>query len=76
MIRTVCAAGHPKEVVARLNAALVQRLGDSAVQARLRDLGLDRGPAERQTPEGLAGFQRAEIERWWPILKSASFKAE
>ncbi len=66
----------PREVIAKLNAAVVEALADPAVQARLADLGLLIVPREQQTPEALGAFQKAEIERWWPILKEAGIKAE
>ena len=66
----------PKEPVRRLNAAMVQALADPAVQARLAELGLDIASRELQTPEGLAGFHKAEIEKWWPIIKAAAIKVQ
>ena len=66
----------PKEVVARLNAATREALADPALQKRFSDLGLDVAPREQQTPEGLAAFQKAEIEKWWPIIKSAGIGAQ
>ena len=69
-------AGTPKEVIAKLNAAMVQTLADPAVRARFADLGLDVASREQQTPEGLAAFHKAEIEKWWPIIKAAGIKAE
>jgi tripartite-type tricarboxylate transporter receptor subunit TctC len=68
--------GVPKEMIGRLNAAMVQALADPAVKARIADLGLDIASREQQTPEGLAAFQKAEIEKWWPIIKAAGIKAE
>ena len=68
--------GTPPEVVAQLGAAMVESLADADVRARFADLGLDIAAAEQQTPRGLAAFHRAEIERWWPVLKSAGFKAD
>jgi tripartite-type tricarboxylate transporter receptor subunit TctC len=68
--------GTPGEPIARLNAAMVQALADPAVQARLADLGLDVASRELQTPEGLASFHKAEIEKWWPIIKAAGIKVE
>jgi tripartite-type tricarboxylate transporter receptor subunit TctC len=68
--------GTPKEAIARLNAAMVQALADPAVQARLAELGLDVASPELQTPEGLAAFHKAEIEKWWPIIKGAGIKVE
>jgi tripartite-type tricarboxylate transporter receptor subunit TctC len=68
--------GTPREPIARLNAAMVQALADPAVRARLADLGLDIAPSELQAPEGLAAFHKAEIDKWWPIIKAAGIKAE
>jgi tripartite-type tricarboxylate transporter receptor subunit TctC len=61
----------PKEIVARLNAATVEALADPAIQKRFSELGLDVAPREQQTPEGLAAFQKAEIDKWWPVIKAA-----
>jgi len=63
--------GTPKDIVAKLNAATVEALADPAIQKRFTDLGLDIAPRAQQTPEGLAAFQKTEIEKWWPIIKSA-----
>jgi tripartite-type tricarboxylate transporter receptor subunit TctC len=68
--------GTPKDIVAKLNGAMVQALADPATRARFADLGLDVASREQQTPDGLAAFQRAEIEKWWPIIKTANVKAE
>src|SRR6195256_1891519 len=61
----------PKEIIAKLNAATVEALADPAIQKRFMELGLDVAPREQQTPEGLAAFQKAEIDKWWPIIKAA-----
>ncbi len=66
----------PKEIVARLNAALVQALADPLVRTRFADLGLDIASREQQSPEGFAAFHKAEIEKWWPIIKAANIKVE
>ena len=63
--------GTPKEIIAKLNAATVEALADPAIQKRFSELGLDVAPREQQTPAGLAAFQKAEIDKWWPIIKSA-----
>src|SRR3981081_3542614 len=68
--------GTPKEVIARLNAATVEALADPAIQKRFTELGLDVAPRQQQTPEGLAAFQKAEIEKWWPIIKTAGIGAQ
>ncbi len=63
--------GTPKDIIAKLNAATVEALADPVLQKRFSDLGLDVAPRAQQTPEGLAAFQKAEIDKWWPIIKSA-----
>jgi tripartite-type tricarboxylate transporter receptor subunit TctC len=68
--------GTSREVIAMLNAAVMDALADAGVRKRLGDLGLTIVSRERQTPEALGTFQRAEIERWWPILREAGIKAE
>jgi tripartite-type tricarboxylate transporter receptor subunit TctC len=68
--------GTPKDIVAKLNAAMVQALADPAVRARLSELGMDVASREQQTPEGLAAFHKAEVEKWWPIIKAANIKGE
>jgi len=68
--------GMPKDIVARLNAAATHALADPAVARRLTDLGLETLPPEQQTAEALATLQRAEIEKWWPIIKAANIKPE
>ena len=68
--------GTPKDIIAKLNAAMVEALADPAVKARFTELGLDVAPREQQTPEGLAVFQKAEIDKWWPIIKDAGISAQ
>ena len=68
--------GTPREVIARLNAAMVEALADPAIRAKFADMGLDIAPRELQAPEGLAAFNKAEIEKWWPVLRAAGIKAE
>jgi tripartite-type tricarboxylate transporter receptor subunit TctC len=68
--------GTPKEIVARLNAAAIDALGDGEVRKQLENLGLQMPPADRLTPEALGAWQKAEIERWWPIIKAANVKVD
>jgi tripartite-type tricarboxylate transporter receptor subunit TctC len=68
--------GTPKEAIAKLNAAMMDALADPAVRARFADLGLDIVLRERQSPEALAAFQKAEIEKWLPLIKQAGIKVE
>jgi len=68
--------GTPPDVIAKLNAATVKALADPAVRARFAQLGLDIAPREQQTPQGLATFQQAEMDKWWPIIKAAGIRGE
>lgn len=63
--------GMPVDVLAKLNGAMVQALADPATKARFVQLGLDVASREQQTPEGLAAYHKAEIDKWWPIIKAA-----
>ena len=68
--------GTPKDVIARLSGAMAQALADPAIRARFNELGLDVASREQQTPEGFAAFHRAEIEKWWPVIRAANIKVE
>jgi len=68
--------GTPKKVIDRLDAAIVDALADSTVRERLMSLGLEIFPRDQQTPDALAALQKAEIKKWWPIIKAAGIKAE
>jgi tripartite-type tricarboxylate transporter receptor subunit TctC len=66
----------PKDIIAMLNAAMVQILADPEVQKRFDELGIQITPLAQQSPEALRAFQKAETERWWPIIKASNLKAE
>jgi len=68
--------GSPKDVVAKLNGALMTTLADPAIRRKLLDLSQDIFPRAQQTPEALRAFHQAEIATWWPIIKAAGIKAE
>ncbi len=68
--------GTPKDIVARLNAAIVETLADPATRARLTDLGQQPVPLAQHAPEVLRALHKAEIEKWWPIIKAANIKVE
>ena len=68
--------GTPKDIIAKLNGAVIHALSDSNVRLRLADLGQDLFPREQQTPEALAAHHKADIEKWWPIIKEAGIKAQ
>jgi tripartite-type tricarboxylate transporter receptor subunit TctC len=66
----------PKDIVAKLNATMVQLLADPSVKQRFAELGIQIAPLDQQSPEALRAFQKAETERWWPIIKAANLKGE
>jgi tripartite-type tricarboxylate transporter receptor subunit TctC len=68
--------GTPGDIIAKLNAATVKALADPAVKARFAQLGLDVAARDQQMPEGLAAFQNAEMDKWWPIIKAAGIRGE
>jgi tripartite-type tricarboxylate transporter receptor subunit TctC len=68
--------GTPKPVIAKLSAAVMEALADPVVQKRLGDQGLEFPLPAEQTPEALAAHHKAEIEKWWPIVKAANIKPE
>jgi hypothetical protein len=70
------AAHHRKAIVARLNAAAVEALSEPAVRQRLTDLGKENPPPEQQKQAALAAFHKAEIDKWWPIIRQAGIKGE
>ena len=68
--------GTPKDIVAKLNAAVVEALADPVVRKRLAEVGLEIPPRDKQTPEALAAHQQAEVKKWWPMIKAANIKVE
>jgi len=68
--------GTPKQIVAKLNAAAVEALNDPAVRKQFEDLGLQIPPQDRLTPDALGAWQKAEIAKWWPMIKAANVKVD
>jgi tripartite-type tricarboxylate transporter receptor subunit TctC len=68
--------GTPQPIVARLNEAAVKALADPGIRQKLVDLAQDIFPREQLTPQAQLAFHKAEIDKWWPIIKAAGIKAE
>jgi tripartite-type tricarboxylate transporter receptor subunit TctC len=68
--------GTPADVIRKLNSAVVEALADTTVRQRLTDLGQELPAPERLTPDALGAYQKAEIEKWWPIVKAAGIKVD
>jgi tripartite-type tricarboxylate transporter receptor subunit TctC len=68
--------GTPKNIIAKLNEAVVNALADPVARKRLTDIAQDIFPRGQQTPEALLAYHKAEIEKWWPIIKAANIKVE
>ncbi len=66
--------GTPKEIIAKLNAAVVEALADPVIVQRFAAMGLDVPPRDKQTPEALAEHQQTEVKKWWPMIKAADIK--
>jgi tripartite-type tricarboxylate transporter receptor subunit TctC len=68
--------GTPKDIIRKLNGAVVEALADPAVRTRLAELGMEVFPREQQTPEVLSALVQAGVEKWWPIIKELGIRAE
>jgi tripartite-type tricarboxylate transporter receptor subunit TctC len=68
--------GTPKAIISRLNAAITEAYADPVLRSRIAEFGQDIFPREQQTPEALAAFHKAEIEKWWPIIRAAGITGE
>jgi tripartite-type tricarboxylate transporter receptor subunit TctC len=68
--------GTPKDVIARLNAAVVSALSDEAIRKKFAEQSYDLTPRERLTPEYLAQFHKGQIEQWWPVIRAAGIKPQ
>ena len=68
--------GTPTDIIDKLNAAVVAALAEPAVRQRLADIGQEIFPAEQQRPESLGALHKAEVEKWWPIIKQAGIRPE
>src|SRR5437763_11494241 len=68
--------GTPPEIITKLNAAAVEALNDPGVRQQLENLGLQMTPQDQRTPKALGDRQKAEIEKWWPMIKAANVRVD
>jgi tripartite-type tricarboxylate transporter receptor subunit TctC len=68
--------GTPKEIVTKLNAAAVEALNDPSVRKQLENIGLQMPPRDQLSPQALGDWQKAEIAKWWPMLKAANVRVD
>jgi tripartite-type tricarboxylate transporter receptor subunit TctC len=68
--------GTPKAIIAKINRAAVEAMNDPEVRKQMENLGLQMLPADQLTPEALGAVQKADIAKWWPMLKAANVKGE
>jgi tripartite-type tricarboxylate transporter receptor subunit TctC len=68
--------GTPKDIITKLNSAVVRALADPTVQRRFADLGQQVPARALQTSEGFGAFHKAEVDKWWPIIRTANIKVE
>ena len=69
-------SGTPDQVVAKLNAAVVESLAAPELRQRLIDLAYEMPSRDQMAPQALGALQRAEIGKWWPIIKAAKVTAQ
>jgi tripartite-type tricarboxylate transporter receptor subunit TctC len=68
--------GTPKDVISKLSSTVMAALADPAVRRRVTEIGMEIPPRAQQTPQALAAYQQAEIEKWWPLIKATNIKGE
>jgi len=66
----------PKDIIARLNAVMLEALAHEETRKRFADLGINAPSREQQTPEALRAYQKSEADKWWPIIKAANIKGQ
>jgi tripartite-type tricarboxylate transporter receptor subunit TctC len=76
VVGDVGAQGTPKDIIAKLNASVVEAMSDPAVRKQFENLGLQMTPKDKLTPEALGEWQKAEIAKWWPVIKAANVKVD
>ena len=69
-------AKTPRDIITKLNASIVETLAEDNIRKRFADIGQDIPPRAEQTPQALAAYHKAEIDKWWPLMKAAGIKGE
>ena len=70
------ASPSQQKIIDRLNGAAVEALADPTARSRLVQLGMEIFPREQQTPQALGSLQKADAEKWWPLIKAANIRRE
>jgi tripartite-type tricarboxylate transporter receptor subunit TctC len=68
--------GTQADIVAKLNAATAEALADDAVRSRFVNLGMEAFPPEQRSAAAFGALQKADAQRWWPIIREAGLKGE
>ena len=68
--------GTPSDIIGKLNGAAMEALADPAVRRRLADLEFETPPREKQTPEALSAMQKADAQKWLPLMREFGIRAE
>jgi hypothetical protein len=76
LVRAFRTQGHSEGYYQQAQSRGRGALADPAARSRLAELGYEAFPRERQTPETLGALQKADAEKWWPIIKELGIKPD
>lgn len=69
------AKGTPREIISALNNAVIDALSNQSVRSRFPEPAIIVA-RDKQTPEALHTIQRADIAKWWPIIRALGLKID